>query len=78
MTIRTHQSARLDVLLAEARRTPHVQLTSGSAMHLYARLGIACKRSTAQDDLKAAAARGWLTPHGPDNRRHYTLSRGTR
>lgn len=71
--MRTHRTARQDALLDELRHHPETPITSGQVMHLYARLGIGTKRATAQGDLQALAARGLLTQHGPNHRRHYTL-----
>ncbi|MFH8591232.1 hypothetical protein [Streptomyces rimosus] len=72
---RTHQSLRTEALLGQAWLHPHWKITSGTVRKLYARLGLASKRRTAQRDLKALAAEGLLTARGPDTQRYYTLNR---
>ncbi|KOG53164.1 hypothetical protein ADK76_29090 [Streptomyces griseoflavus] len=72
---RTHQSLRTEALLGQAWLDPHWKITSGTVRKLYARLGLASKRRTAQRDLKALAAEGLLTACGPESQRYYVLDR---
>lgn len=69
----TTRQARLLVAIRE--QPLGTQVTTGWAMRLYRAWGLAPNRNTARHDLQALANRGLLIPHGPVERRNYTLNR---
>ncbi|MEU6221114.1 hypothetical protein ABZ845_26935 [Streptomyces sp. NPDC047022] len=69
-----NQARCLSALLIDAHHNLCTQITTGSVMHIYHRLGIAPKRATARGDLKTLARLGLLTEHGLRHSRCYALS----